>query len=67
MNPTAKIPPIVIVAPGRMGDIVTAEPIFRRAHEEEPQREVVMLTRPAFAEIMLAMMDEDPEYLMRER
>ena len=54
MSSAADTPPIVILAPGRLGDIVTAEPIFRRAHEEEPQREVVLVTRPAFCSVMRA-------------
>ena len=48
----SQLPPIVILTPGRVGDIVTSEPIFRRAHEAEPQRSVIMVTLPAYAEIM---------------
>lgn len=49
---TDTVPPIVILAPGRMGDIVTAEPIFRRAHEAEPEREMIFVTRPPYADIL---------------
>ena len=44
--------PIVIVSPGRLGDLVTAEAIFRKAHEAEPERPVIFYTRPEFAAVM---------------
>ena len=44
--------PIVILAPGRMGDIVTAEPLCRQAHLQEPDREMILVTRPPYADIM---------------
>lgn len=44
--------PIVILAPGRMGDIVTAEPLFRQIHLAEPEREMIFITRPPYADIM---------------
>ena len=40
------LPPIVILAPGRVGDIITAEPIFRQLHLAEPEREMIFITRP---------------------
>lgn len=46
------IPPIVIVSPGRLGDLVTAEAMFRKIHESEPHRPVVFYTLPAFAPVM---------------
>ena len=48
------LPPnaIVILAPGRMGDLIAAEPIFRRAHEAEPSRPMVLFTLPPYAEVM---------------
>ena len=45
-------PPIVIVSPGRLGDLVTAEAMFRKVHESEPHRPVVFYTLPAFAPVM---------------
>ena len=54
MPPATPQSPIVILAPGRMGDIVTAEPIFRQAHQAEPDREVIFVTRPPYADILRA-------------
>lgn len=48
------LPPIVILAPGRVGDIITAEPIFRQLHLAEPEREMIFITRPPYADIMRA-------------
>ena len=44
--------PIVILAPGRAGDIITSEPMFRKAHLQYPDREVIFVTRKEFADIM---------------
>ncbi len=54
MSDPAAQSPIVILAPGRMGDIVTAEPLFRQAHLEEPDREMIFITRPPYADILRA-------------
>ena len=52
MSVENNIPPIVIASPGRLGDLVTAEAIFRQAHEAEPERPVVFYTKPEFSAVM---------------
>lgn len=54
MTGNTTLAPTVILAPGRMGDMVTAEPIFRQAHLEAPDRPMILVTRPAYADIYRA-------------
>ena len=43
---------IVVVCPGRVGDLITAEPILRHAHEDEPLRDMVLFTLRDYTEVM---------------
>ena len=43
---------IVILAPGRVGDIITSEPIFRKAHLNSPDKDIIFATRKEYADIM---------------
>lgn len=45
-------PKIIILAPGRAGDIITSEPIYRKVHLEHPELEVIFVTRKEYADIM---------------
>lgn len=48
MTETDKIPPLVIFSPGRLGDVVCVEPVYRTLHERHPGRPVWMFCRKPY-------------------